>query len=255
MCLIYVAHRVDPDYRLVVAANRDEFHRRPSACAAWWDDDAAILAGRDLEAGGTWMGVTRGGRVAALTNYRDPARHRPQAVSRGNLVSGFLRSDADAMSYLRGVAEDGDRYNGFSLLAHDGKTLAFFSNRDTAPTAVAPGVHGLSNHLLDTPWPKVEEGKLDLLSLLASRAVTPGALLSLLDHREVAPDSLLPETGVGISRERWLSPRFVVGEEYGTRCSTVLIVSANGDVVFRERSFDAAGEACGDELHSFRIAS
>ena len=129
MCLIYIAHRVDPHYRLVVAANRDEYHARPAAPAAWWDDEPGILAGRDLEAGGTWMGMSRSGRFAALTNYRDPARHDPGARSRGFLVSGFLRGHAGAMEFLAGVAREGERYNGFSVLVHDGDTLGFYSNR------------------------------------------------------------------------------------------------------------------------------
>lgn len=253
MCLIYIAHRVDPRYRLVVAANRDEYHARPTAPAGWWDDDVPILGGRDLRAGGTWMAITRGGRFAALTNVRDSARLRDGRVSRGALVSDFLRGDGTAMDYLADIAGDGDRYNGFSLLVHDGQTLGFLSNVEPTPRPVAPGVHGLSNHLLDTPWPKVEEGKLDLLSLLSRGSATPGALMGLLDRREPAPDGRLPDTGVGLERERWLSSRFVVGPEYGTRCSTVLLVDADGEVLFRERSFDAAGEAAGDELHTFRI--
>lgn len=253
MCLIYLAHRVDPFYRLVIAANRDEFHQRPSAPAHWWQDDGDVLAGRDLQAGGTWMGMTRGGRFAAITNYRDPARHRADAASRGHLVSTFLRGDAGALDYLEGVARDGARYNGFSLLVHDGATLAFYSNRGAAPEVVTPGVHGLSNHLLDEPWPKVEQGKLDLLGLLASGAPTPGRLLGLLDRREPEADDRLPDTGVGSVRERALSPRFILGSEYGTRCSTIIMVDASGEVLYRERSFDAAGEACGDAVHSFRI--
>ena len=254
MCLIYVAWRVHPNYRLVIAANRDEYHARPAAPAHWWDDDADILAGRDLEAGGTWLGISRDGRFAALTNYRDPARRRNGARSRGMLVSGFLRSGVPAPEYLSEVAADGERYNGFTLLACDGDVLAWYSNRGGEPAVVPPGVHGLSNHLLDTPWPKVEEGKLDLLSLLARRPPTPGDLLGLLDRHEAAADDRLPDTGVGRERERDLSPRFILGEDYGTRCSTVVLVSAEGDVVFRERSFDAAGEARGDAVHGFRIA-
>jgi uncharacterized protein with NRDE domain len=253
MCLIYVAWRVDPFYRLVVAANRDEYHARPSVPAHWWDEAGGILAGRDLEAGGTWMGVSRGGRFAAITNYRDPARRLPAARSRGALVSAFLRGGTPALQYLDQVAGVGGRYNGFTLIVCDGERLGWYSNHGGAPDAVAPGVHGLSNELLDSPWPKVEEGKLELLSLLAGRPPTPGDLLGLLDRRDPHPDETLPDTGVGLERERLLSPRFILGSEYGTRCSTVLMVSAAGEVVFRERSFDAAGEACGDVVHSFRV--
>jgi len=254
MCLIYIAHRVDPHYRLVVAANRDEYHARAAAPAAWWDDAPGVLAGRDLEAGGTWLGMSRGGRFAALTNFRDPARHDPAARSRGVLVSGFLRTHRGAMEFLSGVAAEREHYNGFSLLVHDGEDLAFYSNRGGAPEVVAPGVHGLSNHLLDTPWPKVEEGKLELLSMLARGSATPGTLLGLLDRREPVDDGRLPDTGVGRARERALSPRFIRGERYGTRCSTVILADAGGDVLFRERSFDCHGEPHGDVVHSFSIA-
>jgi len=253
MCLIYVAWRVSPAYPLVVAANRDEYHARPAAPAHWWRDEEHIVAGRDLEAGGTWLGLSRRGRFAALTNYRDPASRRTDARSRGTLVSDVLRSRAPVLECLAEVAAQGERYNGFTLIAWDGETLAWTSNRGGEPAVIAPGVHGLSNHLLDTPWPKVEEGKLDLLSLLARRPPTPGDLLGLLDRREAAPDERLPDTGVGAERERWLSPRFILGADYGTRCSTVVLVSPGGDVVFRERSFDAAGEPRGDEVHGFRI--
>jgi uncharacterized protein with NRDE domain len=253
MCLIYVAWRVDPVYRLVVAANRDEYHARASAPAHWWDEAGGVLAGRDLEAGGTWMGVSRGGRFAAITNYRDPALRLPGARSRGELVSGFLRGTTPAREYLERVAGEGGSYNGFTLLVGDGESLAWYSNRGGAPEIVAPGVHGLSNELLDSPWPKVEEGKRELLSLMARRPPTPGDLLGLLERREAHPDHTLPDTGVGLERERALSPRFIRGEEYGTRCSTVLLVSAEGEAVFRERSFDAGGDARGDVVHTFRV--
>ena len=253
MCLIYIAHRVDPFYRLVVAANRDEYHQRPTAPAAWWDGAGGILAGRDLQAGGTWMGITRGGRFAAITNYRDPARHRAEAASRGYLVSGFLGGSDAALDYLTRIAREGDRYNGFSLLVHDGATLAFYSNRGGAPEIVPPGVHGLSNHLLDEPWPKVEQGKLDLLGMLARGAPTPGGLLGLLDRREPEAHPALPDTGVGAGRERALSARFILDSRYGTRCSTIILLDAAGEVLFRERSFDAAGEPRGDEVYSFRV--
>lgn len=255
MCLIYVAHRVHPRHRLVVAANRDEFHDRAAAPAHWWADRPTVLAGRDLEGGGTWMGVSRGGRFAAVTNFRDPPSRNPAARTRGELVSNFLVGAADALDYLHEVKRDAACYNGFSLLVHDGRTLACFSNRGQDPCEVTPGVHGLSNHLLDSPWPKVEEGKRDLLGLLAADTVAPQDMLSLLDHREPADDDRLPDSGVGVQRERALSARFILGESYGTRCSTVALVSAGGEVEYRERSFDATGEARGDEVFRFSISS
>ena len=163
MCLIYLAWRRHPRYPLVVAANRDEYHARPAAPAHWWEDAPGVLAGRDLEAGGTWMGVTRGGRFAAVTNYHDPAAgRRAGAPSRGALVGAFLTGGEPAPEYLDRVVEEGRRYNGFCLLAMDGETLAFASNRSPGAMRLDPGVYGLSNHLLDTPWPKVTEGKAEL---------------------------------------------------------------------------------------------
>ena len=160
MCLIYVAWRRHPRHRLVVAANRDEFHARPALPVHWWDDTPGVLAGRDLEAGGTWMAVGTGGRFAAITNYPDPVPERiPGAPSRGALVSEFVAGDEPAEAYLGRVIEEGHRYNGFSLLATDGDTLAFASNRSRGVVRLDPGVYGLSNHLLDTPWPKVADGK------------------------------------------------------------------------------------------------
>ena len=194
MCLIYVAWRRHPRYRLVVAANRDEYHARPAAPAHWWEDAPGVLAGRDLEAGGTWMGITRGGRFAAVTNYRDSVKSVPGtgrgatasagAPSRGALVGAFLSGDESAPAYLDRVAREGHRYNGFSLLAMDGETLAFASNRARGVTLLEPGVFGLSNHLLDTPWPKVTSGKAEMERLVAGPDVRVPDLLALLAPHE-----------------------------------------------------------------------
>lgn len=253
MCLIYIAHKVHPVHRLVVAANRDEFHDRASAAAHWWSDEPHLLAGRDLEAGGTWMGVTRCGRFAAITNFKEAAPKSAQARSRGELVSGFLLSDTNAMTYLSDVASRGQDYNGFSILVHDGDTLACFSNRGGEPEVVPPGVHGLSNHLLDSPWPKVEQGKLDLLELLVRDALAPEHMLSLLDERGAGADSALPRSPLERGHDRQRSTRFILGEAYGTRCSTTLLGSASGEVVLRERSYDRYGQPHGDAVFSFQV--
>ena len=188
MCLIFVAWQRHARHRLVVAANRDEHHARPALPVHWWDDAPGVLAGRDLEAGGTWLGVGMGagaaGRFAAITNYRDPFADRlPAAPSRGALVSGFVAGDEPAEAYLGRVMAEGHRYNGFSLLAMDGDTLAFASNRSRGVVRLDPGVYGLSNHLLDTPWPRVTGGKAELERLLAGPEVQASDLLALL-----APD-------------------------------------------------------------------
>ena len=242
MCLIVFALDAHPEHRLVVAANRDEFYARPTAAAAWWSDAPELLAGRDLREGGTWMGVTRGGRFAAVTNYRETIPPRPGALSRGHLVSGFLRADAPAPEWMRELAPRAAEYGGFNLLADDGASLLWLSNRSgEPPRAVEPGIHGLSNALLDTPWPKVERGREGMRDALASPAdALEESLFRVLAHAEPAPDALLPATGVGAERERALSSLFIATPEYGTRSSTVLLMGRDGRTRFTERRFDPA---------------
>lgn len=248
MCLIYVAWRRHPRHRLVVAANRDEFHARPSLPVHWWDDTPGVLAGRDLEAGGTWMAVGTGGRFAAITNYPDPVPERiPGAPSRGALVSEFVAGGEAAEAYLGRVMEEGHRYNGFSLLAMDGHTLAFASNRSRGVVRLEPGVYGLSNHLLDTPWPKVTDGKAELERLLSGPEVRVPDLLALLapdDPRHVEAPAADTESDPGPMR--WRSSRFIIGPDYGTRASAAILLDAGGAGVLVERSFDSSGAAVGD---------
>ena len=247
MCLIYVAWRSHPRYGLVVAANRDELHARPAAPAHWWDDAPRMLAGRDLEAGGTWLGVTAEGRFAAITNYHDPASHRAGAPSRGALVSGFLTGSESAPNYLERILQDARACNGFSLLAMDGDTLAFASNRAHDLVRLTPGIHGLSNHLLDTPWPKVTTGKAELKRLLAEPDLQVSDLLALLaPHLPPGEESLRADIGGDLEPMRWRSARFILGPAYGTRTSTVVLLDADGGGVFVERSFDAGGAATGE---------
>ncbi|MHB8769370.1 MAG: NRDE family protein, partial [Syntrophales bacterium] len=240
-------------FPLIHAANRDEFFDRPAAAAAFWEDAPDVLAGRDRKRGGTWLGVTRTGRVAAVTNYRDPASVRVDAPSRGELVSEYLRSRETADTFLGRLEPRAHQYNGFSLLTGDEAGLLVCSNRGTT-VRPAPGIHGMSNHLLDTPWPKVEEGKRVLAGLLASSGgPSPEALLALLASRSRPPDELLPDTGVGLEWERLLSPRFIASPTYGTRCSTVLLVDREGRVTFVERVFAGNGEPWLTSRFDFRI--
>lgn len=241
MCLILVAWHAHPEYPLVVAANRDEFFWRPTAPAAFWPDHPQVLAGRDLEAGGTWMGITRTGRFAALTNFRDPASHKPAAPSRGQLVADFLTGTQSIDGYLDSL--DGAAFNGFNLLLGDGEKLVAYSNVSGERHELAPGIYGLSNALLDTPWPKVGAGK---TALEAALAVLPGevALWKLLRNDELHPDHALPATGVPLEWERLLSAAFVRSPDYGTRSSTVLTVSTGGTggiVSFDEQAWLAGG--------------
>lgn len=236
MCLILVAWQVHPDYPLVVAANRDEFFARPTLAADFWPEAPDLLAGRDLEAGGTWMGVTRGGRFAALTNFRDPQSHRRDAATRGGLVADFLRGHESMTDYLSGVRARAGAYNGFNLLLGDGRRLAWIGNVDGGARDLEPGVFGISNHLLDTPWPKVEAAKSALRDALAALP-DDTAFFRLLRDDTIHPDTALPRTGVSLEWERLLSAAFVKAPGYGTRSSTVLIMDKAGETRFAEQTW------------------
>ena len=255
MCLILFANNVHPDYVLVLAANRDESYARPTAAAAFWNDHPRIYGGRDLEQGGTWLGITRDGAFGAVTNYRGGGARNP-ARSRGELVASYLRGRQRPADYVAGVRREADAYNGFNLLAGNPAELHFLSNRSDRGGVVEPGVHGLSNHLLDTPWPKVERGKKRLAELLGTRAQELiDGLFDLLGERSFAPDNALPETGVGLARERVLSPAFIISPAYGTRSSTVLLVDHHGKVTFIERSFGDGGMHTGGTAMTFALES
>lgn len=248
MCLILVAWRAHTDYPLVVAANRDEFFKRCTASAEFWADCPQVLAGCDLEAGGTWMGITRGGRFAALTNFRDPSSHMPDVPSRGRLVADFLSGAANIDDYLDAL--NPATYNGFNLLLGDGKRLVAFSNVSMGRHELVPGVYGLSNHLLDTPWPKVGAGKTALNAALAALP-DEAPLFRLLRDDTIHPDAELPATGVPVEWERLLSAAFIRGPDYGTRCSTVVKVGSDGTATFDEQTWLPGGMA--GERRRFRL--
>lgn len=237
MCLILFASDAHPRYRLVLAANRDEFYERPTAAAHWWEDAPDLLAGRDRRGGGSWMGVTREGRWAAVTNYRDLSSVRADAPSRGALVSDYLRGDLPPERYLQTLERRAGDYNGFNLLVGDASGVWWLSNHTPGPVRVEPGVHGLSNHLLDTPWPKVERGTRQLRAALAQPDPDTDAFLTLLLDRTLAADQELPDTGVGRELERALSAAFILTPDYGTRSSTALLMDIDGEVVLCERAF------------------
>jgi uncharacterized protein with NRDE domain len=237
MCLIVLAYRQHPAWRLILAANRDEFYARPTTPMTHWEDAPAVLAGRDLTGGGTWFGITRGGRFAAVTNYRDPADVLEHAQSRGLLVSEFVRHGRAPRDYLQELRLSAHRYNGFSLLLGAGDELYYFCNRENILRALEPGVYGLSNHLLDTPWPKVERAKRGLKRLIDVDAVDTEHLLALLADDTRPDDALLPDTGVGLTWERLLSPVHIRSPAYGTRSSTVLLLAEDGRVSVTERQY------------------
>jgi uncharacterized protein with NRDE domain len=249
MCLVLIAWRAAPRCPLLLAANRDEFHARPTLRADWWPDHPQILAGRDLEAGGTWLGLTRSGRFAALTNYRDPQRrHTPApgvaAPSRGSLVASLLESNAsvaESLSYLRDAAAN---YHGFNVIFSDGERLAIYESARGHGRELGPGIYGLSNHLLDTPWPKVQNAKGRLQAALLE-TTDPAPLLALLRDDRPAPDEALPRTGVSLEWERLLSSAFVRARDYGTRCSTIIRIDGRARAYFDEWSWDSEGADTG----------
>ena len=251
MCLILISHRAHPEFPLVVGANRDEFYGRPTAPADFWHDAPQVLAGRDLQAAGTWLGITRDLRFAAVTNFRDPQGLQPGARSRGELTSAFLRGAVPAPRYLEDVQRRARDYSGFNLFVADATGLYYFSNRDGEIRTLAPGAYGLSNHLLDTPWPKVTELK-PRFSAAIGAPLDPDAIRRILADRGIAPDDALPDTGVGLERERMLSAAFVLSDTYGTRSTTVLSVRADREVRFNEWSFGPLGVGLGEREFVFR---
>lgn len=242
MCLILFAYHAHPKYKLIVAANRDEFYRRPTAQAHFWEDEPAVLAGRDLEKMGTWMGVTNTGRFAALTNYR-PQDSTEGKLSRGELVANFLKGFSLPETFMAEAARERGKYPGYNLLAGDSAGLFYYSNMVGKVQMVDPGIHGLSNHLLNTNWPKVSRGR-EGLKMIIDRNKKNGTgekqmikqLFTLLQHTDPAPDELLPNTGVSREWERMLSPLFIKSEDYGTRSSTVVLMS-DCEIRYAERVF------------------
>jgi uncharacterized protein with NRDE domain len=252
MCIILVAWHAHPTYPLVVAANRDEYFSRPTAAAAFWPDQREILAGRDLDAGGTWLGLTRNGSFAALTNYRDPDGHRADRRSRGQLVREFLADTGEPEAYLQRIAATGGEFNGYNLLVGDRHSLAWFSNVTGQGKILPAGIYGLSNDLLDTPWPKVCAAKSALSSALACLPVDD-KLFELLRDDTVHPDETLPRTGVSLEWERLLSAAFVRASGYGTRNSTLVTVDAQGMAIFDEQTWMEGGAAGPRRRFRFRL--
>ena len=246
MCLLVLAWQSHPRYRLIAAANRDEFHDRPAAPLGWWPDAPGILAGRDLRGTGTWMGVARSGRFGVVTNFREFERPAADAPSRGDLVTGFLAGAQSPQDYLDDLRKRAPRYAGFNVLLGGPRSLHYYSNRDGLEAKpLARGVYGLSNQWLDSPWPKVLRTRQRLAGLLATDSVAPDSLFALLADRVPAGLDETPDTGLPPDWERTLSAPFVVHERYGTRCSTVLLVEHGGQTTMCERRFDESGNTLG----------
>ena len=256
MCLIVFSWQPEAEYPLIIAANRDEFYRRPTKPVHFWQDHPDIIGGRDLEAGGTWMAFNRDGRFAAVTNYREMPPP-PGKLSRGQLVSDYLQNSHSASEYLHSVSavieEDEGTWSGFNLLAGDSSGLYYYSNRSRSIQTLEPGLYGLSNHLLDTPWPKVKKTKEDLQALLDSHNyAAPERIVSVMHDATQYADNKLPSTGLKLPTERMLSSCFIASPDYGTRNTSALILHNSGKLLWREQLYEAEG--CKGQSLQFELA-
>ncbi|WP_100657235.1 NRDE family protein [Alteromonas flava] len=257
MCILFIAVNQHAKYPLIIAANRDEFHQRPTQHSQYWPNNPDLLAGIDLQGGGTWMGVTRHGKFAALTNIRDPHRNNPEARTRGELVANFLTCNTSIDNYLEDIKPDNHKYNGYNLLLADLPSLDLrtYNNYLCEEHRLTEGYYGLSNASLDVPWPKIQRGKHALQSYCETHAdINTDALFAILADSTLADDAQLPQTGVPHIWEKRLSSIFITGDDYGTRASTLLFVSRAGTVKWLERSFSATGTVVDQQSFTFRLA-
>ncbi|MEI3605456.1 NRDE family protein [Pseudogracilibacillus sp. SE30717A] len=253
MCIISFHLNEHPHYKLIVAANRDEFYARPTKEAYFWEDHPQIVAGRDLKEMGTWLGMTKDGKFAALTNYRDPANEKEGKTSRGHIVTSYLTGNQSGPEFLEDLRKKKDVYNGFNILVGNMDTLYYYGNRQDDIIEVNPGTHSISNHLLNTSWPKVNQARNMLREYaLEQSVIDPNILFSQLQNNEKAIDEELPNTGVGLQLERQLSPVFIKTDDYGTRCSTVILVTKENHVTFIERTY-RQGTFLKENAFSFQI--
>lgn len=253
MCLIVLAIGQHPDYPLILAANRDEFHARPTEDANWWVDRPDVLGGRDKQAGGTWLGASRRGRLATVTNFRDAKPPDTEHRSRGHLVMDFLNGASSPDEYLDSIDED--RYAGFNLIVADQEDVAYLSNREDGKRKLAAGVYGLSNALLDGPWDKVERSKKKLRNLISNDDISVRALLRVMTDRQTGPADEVERGRLDFDTARAITAPFIVLPEYGTRCTTVILAGKQGHWRFFERRFDPAGQRTGDSDFSFSVES
>lgn len=236
MCLILFAYKQHPKYKLILAANRDEFRARPTAKAAYWSDSPLVLAGRDLERGGTWLGISNTGQLSAITNFREAhANLLDDAPSRGDLTADFIKGKEHPASYLEALHADERVFNGYNLLLGNPDELYHYSNKEGKINRLEAGIYGLSNHLLDTPWPKVTLGKQLLKQHIEQPELQVDDLLAVLENIVQPRDEDLPKTGIGTNWERMLGPMFIDTEAYGTYCSTIILWDNNNQVDFYEK--------------------
>lgn len=253
MCLVVLATGLHPDYPLILAANRDEFHARPAKEAHWWPDKPDVVGGRDLQAGGTWLALQRGGRFATVTNFRDAEPPHPGHHSRGFLVTGFLEGELPPQDYLATIDEE--KYAGFNLLVGDAREVAYLSNREDGTRALAPGIYGLSNALLDGPWHKVESTRNRLAALVDSNEINETTLMRLMNDRGRAPVAEVETGHLDFETAYAITAPFIVLPDYGTRCTTVVIADNKGKWHFTERRFDASGRVTGESRFAFQASA
>lgn len=238
MCLLAFYWKSHPKYKLIFVSNRDEFYERQTAKAHFWEDAPNILAGRDLEAGGTWMGISKNGQFTALTNYRDPKNILQNVPSRGDLTTNFLKGRQSPAVYLNDLASSGITYNGYNLLVGDvQEDFYYFSNYENEVRKLEPGFYGLSNHLLETPWFKVESLKKGLANLIQREQFSPENIFNILQDPIPAPDDKVQQTGMTLEMEKMLSAKFIKSENYGTRASYVVLIGYDNQVTFSEQVY------------------
>jgi uncharacterized protein with NRDE domain len=255
MCLLAVAWRATPTERLVLIGNRDEFHTRAAAPMDWWPAPAGFLGGRDLQAGGAWLGVDRQGRFAVVTNFRGRPLPAGNLPSRGDLVPRYLSGELDAADYAALVEREAARYAGFSLLIGDDRELWYVTNRQAGARRLEPGLYGLSNDLLDVPWHKLVTTRERLRVAVTAGDLATGTLLDLLQDAAPAPDAVQVGKGLDPEFARRISATFVSDPQYGTRCSSVLLLRSDGTAVAAERSFDAHAAVQGERVFPFDLAA
>lgn len=253
MCLLLFSYKNHPGYKLIAAANRDEFYERPALPAHNWKDNPVLYAGKDLKGCGTWLGITKTGRFAAITNYRDMSKIKRDAPTRGKLVVDFLINNFTPENYAKQLIKTADNFNGYNLIFGTIDELFYFSNQTKKLEKLTSGIHGLSNHLLDTPWPKVEKSKKEFSAILSEKNPPKEKLFNLLSDSEIFPDDKLPDTGLEISLERMVSPIFIKSEVYGTRSSTLIFIDNKNNVTFIERSFNQKNKKPEDSQFNFKI--
>lgn len=238
MCLISIAYQYHPKYKLILLANRDEFYQRPTREAHWWDENESVFGGKDLQAGGSWLAVSKNGKIGAITNFRNPSRIIKNKISRGQILSNYILSDISEKKYINELSDTGENFEGYNLLLGNQENLYHFSNINQKLTSITPGVYALSNHLLNTPWPKVEKAKKVMHKLIETgNVIDVEAAFKLFSDKQRAPDDQLPNTGIGLSYERHLSSIFIDIPQYGTRATTLLMIDNENKVYFEEREF------------------